>query len=388
MPRDTPPDVRIVGSTGDSYPMDSPVEFALMRDPSHRQSAIAVPERTDSGLRISGARQYRGADTVRWDASQAEAVLAILERRRRGEPDRLDDWDRLIKTEPQMLLREREAQLQSGFSDEEFIRFLLSPDLLRRCDGLRQALAAWSSVDLQSSARQALAYLPAGSQIRASCYPVIKPLSNSFVFGNSDDPMVFLSLDSSVTLAKLKNTIIHELHHIGLYGAVPQTAVDAESGDIGELLQWLWAFGEGFAMLAAAGSPDVHPHAVSTEAERSLWDREMRNLPENLALLDAFFCQVISHASSERDNEEQGNSFFGVQGPWYTVGYHLAASVERRCGRAVLLDCMKDPRLLLSTYQRLADSDSMAPCWSAELINALSAGRSYAIRDGLPPRAT
>lgn len=314
------------------------------------------------------------ADTIRWDASQAEGVLTILERRRSGEPDRLDDWDRLFTTEPQLRLRQREEQMQSEFSDEGFIRFLLSPDLLRDCEGLRQTLVRWSSVDLQGCARQALTYLPIGYHIRASCYPVIKPMRNSFVFGNSDDPMVFLSLDSRLTLAKLKNTIIHELHHIGLYSAVPQTPIYTQPRGIGVGLSWLWSFGEGLAMLAAAGSIDVHPHATSADAERDLWNYEMRNLPENLGRLDRFLCQVNGHALNERIKEEKGNSFFGVQGPWYTVGYHMAASVERRCGRAVLFECMKDPRLLLLTYQCLVDGDSMEPRWSAELINALSAG--------------
>lgn len=357
----------------------------LTRSLFQGRSASSGLQHADFTFRSSGARQHISTNTVRWDASQAEAVLAILERRCRGEPDRLDDWDRLFKTEPQVRLRQREAQLQSGFSDEGFIRFLLSPGLLRGCDGLRQTLAAWSTVGLESCAQQALAYLPPGSLIRASCYPVIKPLTNSFVFGNSDDPMVFLSLDSSLTLPKLENTIIHELHHVGLYSSWQRMADNAESDVFDDVLRWLWAFGEGFAMLAAAGSPDVHPHEESTGGERELWDLEMRNLRENLGQLDVFLCEVIGHGSREKDIEERGDSFYGVQGPWYTVGYHMASSVERRCGRAVLLECMKDPRLLLLTYQRLTDGDSMEPRWSAGLIDALNAARNYAIDNGQTP---
>lgn len=138
-------------------------------------------------------------------------------------------------------------------------------------------------------------------------------------------------------------------------------------------------------MLAAAGCTDVHPHAVSTSVERDRWDHEMGNLPENFRQLDAFLRQVIGHTSSERDNEEKGNSFFGVQGPWYTVGYHMAAVVERRCGRALLIECMKDPRLLLLTYHRLTGGDSLEPRWSGGLIDALNAAKSYAIDKGQTP---
>jgi len=39
---------------------------------------------------------------------------------------------------------------------------------------------------------------------------------------------------------------------------------------------WIGAFGEGFAMLAAAGGPAIHPHAVSSPEERARWDKDVR----------------------------------------------------------------------------------------------------------------
>ncbi len=310
---------------------------------------------------------------IRWDASQAEAVLTILERRLRGESDRLADWDCLMNSKPQTVLRKREAQMKTAFSDRGFITFLLDPDLLSYYAEFRQTLAEWSKLNLSACARQALAYLPPGYRIRGSCYPVIKPMNNHFVFEDADEAGVFLALDANVTLPKLQNTVVHELHHIGLHSGAVETNRPFEHADIAPVLHWLWAFGEGFAMLAAACSLDVHPHATSVEADRNRWDREMRSTPENFGRLDGFLCRVLG--SNEPGVEDEGNSFFGVQGPWYTVGYHMSALVERRCGRRTLFDCMRDPRLLLLNYQRLIDSDPLQPRWSAELINALAGDR-------------
>jgi hypothetical protein len=48
------------------------------------------------------------------------------------------------------------------------------------------------------------------------------------------------------------------------------------------VLNWIGGFGEGFAMLAAAGGPDVHPHAVSASDERARWDKDVANFNDDL----------------------------------------------------------------------------------------------------------
>ena len=45
---------------------------------------------------------------------------------------------------------------------------------------------------------------------------------------------------------------------------------------------------------------------------------------------------------------------FGVQGPWYTVGYKMAVVIERRYGRKRLIECMLDSRELLASYNLAA----------------------------------
>ncbi len=73
---------------------------------------------------------------------------------------------------------------------------------------------------------------------------------------------------------------------------------------------------------------------------------------------------------AEPEERQKASSFFGVQGPWYTVGYEMAAAIERTSGRAALVDCTKDMRLLLVRYNEVAEARRL-PRWSPTLIDAL-----------------
>ena len=150
----------------------------------------------------------------------------------------------------------------------------------------------------------------------------------------------------------------HELHHIGYGSACPRKEITDQIGKLPKneqtLLTWVAAFGEGFAMLAAAGGPDVHPHAVSDAEERARWDRDVANFNADLKKVEAFFVEVLQGKLTEEQINEKGFSFFGTQGPWYTVGWRMATLIEKTFGRAKLIECMCDQRLLLSTYNRAA----------------------------------
>ena len=75
---------------------------------------------------------------------------------------------------------------------------------------------------------------------------------------------------------------------------------------------------------------------------------------------------------------EKAASFFGEQGPWYTVGYKMAVIVEKRYGRAALIECMIDPRELLAGYNAAAAElnwqglEKLA-LWSPELLSKIGA---------------
>ena len=100
------------------------------------------------------------------------------------------------------------------------------------------------------------------------------------------------------------------------------------------------AFGEGFAMLVAAGGPDNDPHAASSPEEHARWEHDLANFNQDLSTLQEFFLDVIDQRLVGKDKiDEKAYSFFGVQGPWYTVGYKMSVVIEKRYGRKRLIDC-------------------------------------------------
>jgi hypothetical protein len=269
--------------------------------------------------------------------------------------------------------------MQRAFSDSDFVGFVRSDTLQHRYAALRGALTAWSRADVRAAAHRVLAYLPAEARIRATVYIVIKPRTNTFVWDVDRDPAIFLYLDPRVSAAKFTNTVAHELHHIGFASirARARERLTSLSADVRPAAEWMAAFGEGFAMLAAAGSPDVHPHNVSPADERARWDSDIANFNRDLRALERFFLDIVDGRLTGSDSiRAVASTFYGVQGPWYTVGYQMAATVEKRFGREELTRCMVDPRLLLRRYNEAAvelnrsNRDALA-LWSRALLQRL-----------------
>jgi len=341
--------------------------------------AVLVPS---TPAAASGPSSVSPAVDVRFVTDEAEAVLGILGKRAKGEAVTDEDWRRLFATEGYTRLAARESSMGRPLTEADFKAFVLSDDLLKRAGALAETLAAWTQSAPDAAGRRALAYLPAGAHIRAKVYPVIKPRENSFVFAVKTDPAIFLYLDPKVPPEKLENTVAHELHHIG-YGTVcPTPAATAESERLPagarSAAEWMGAFGEGFAMLAAAGGPDVHPHAVSPAAERERWDRDVARFPEDLREVERFFQDLVAGRLDKEAGNKKGFSFFGeTQGPWYTVGWKMAVTVEQTWGRDRLIADLCDPRKLLASYneaaRRRAAKGETPILWSGDLLRAVGA---------------
>jgi hypothetical protein len=141
------------------------------------------------------------------------------------------------------------------------------------------------------------------------------------------------------------------------------------------LLNYLTAFGEGRAMLAAVGGPGVHPHAEDADSIQKRWDRDVARAPLDVNELSGFFADVLARRISTADSvQRRGNSYFGVQGPWYTVGWLMAATVEREFGRAALISTLCKPVEFLMQYNRAAQRSNSArhtslPIWPSSLID-------------------
>jgi hypothetical protein len=318
---------------------------------------------------------------VRLVSDEADAVLSILAKKKSSEAISAKDWERLFSSEGYIRLKKREVELKRTFTDDEFRTFVLSDELAGRAQVLQETLARWSQADLGGAASRALAYLPEGARIRAKIYPVIKPKTNSFVFETKTDPAIFLYIDPAITAAKFENNLAHELHHIGYSSSCLPRLTSEEFNRLPEkprtILEWVGAFGEGIAMLAAAGGPDVHPHEVSSPEDRARWDHDVAYFNDDLRKVERFFLEISEgRLTGEEAIRERGFSFFGIQGPWYTVGWKMGVTIEKVEGRKALIGCLCEPAELLFTYNRAAaalnrSATSPLAVWSPALLEPI-----------------
>ena len=311
---------------------------------------------------------------------EADAVLTILAKRKANEPVVEADWQRLFSSEAYFRLKKREASMRRSFEDAEFKAFVLSDALAARAQALTETLAIWKSADVTKAAKLALAYLPGSARIQAKIYPVIKPRENSFVFELSTDPAIFLYLDPGLSKEKFENTLAHELHHVGYGTACPTGQTSGEIArrprNVQTVIRYIGAFGEGFAMLAAAGGPHIHPHAVGSAEDRARWDRDVSNFNSDLKKVEKFFLDVLANRVSEEQINETVSSFYGEQGAWYTVGWKMCVLIEKEFDRQTLIEAMCDQRKLLQTYNRAATRHNRKArdkllVWSPSLIESV-----------------
>lgn len=332
-------------------------------------------------LLVAASTAAGAAVDLRIDSSQADAALALLDQRAAGAAGSKADWERLFSCEAYLRLERRELSMGRAFPREGFREFVFSDELAARREALAVTLAAWRQVDLAAVAARIVPYLPAEARIRATVYPVIKPKSNSFVFETETDPAIFLYLDPGQSAEEFANTVAHELHHVGLasLSAAFRERIAKLPDHARQAARWIGAFGEGLAVLAAAGSPDVHPMRDFPEADRIRWDQDQQSFDQHLAQIDGFLSDLVSGGFARPEVADRvAFGFFGYRGPWYTVGWRMGAIVERRYGRPALLECMADPRQLLVRYNQAAAEANAAggavplPLWSEPLLAALA----------------
>lgn len=287
---------------------------------------------------------------------EAELVLAILDARAAGRVPTERDWATLFATDGYRRLQQREVSMGRSFTDEDFRTFVMSDELLARRAEMRATLRVWRSADLSNAAKQALAFLPRNARVEAKVYPVIKPKPNSFVFDLERDPSIFIYLEP-LERATFEGIVVHEFHHIG-YAA----ACKGEG--------WLGAFGEGIATYAAAigGKPRLKPDALEE------WERQQKRERENFEEARDFLLAVQSGKLDEGEQKRWGMALFGIVGPWYTVGFRMAAVIDQELGREALIASFCDPHQLLATYNTAAQKRKLRlgddqPLWPEELLN-------------------
>lgn len=314
---------------------------------------------------------------------QVEGVFEILLRRMEKLEVHPRDCEALFKSDGYLRLKKREASMGRPFTDEEFLEFVLSDDLLEKAGDLLDTLDQWKTADLSKSAKLALAYLPDRAFITARIYPVIKPRPNSFGFELETDPAVFLYLNPESNATRFENTLAHELHHVG-YASIERGLHERDEWKTLPpaqrlALEWVSAFGEGLAMLAAAGGFEVHPHATSRVQDRKRWDTDLKKFNQDLTRLDQYFNELLAGRLHGEAAMNAGFDFFGVQGPWYTVGWQIAALIEKYAGKKQVIESFCNPWRLLADYNHAAKLNFRGPgsplaMWSDTLVVGLAAG--------------
>lgn len=316
------------------------------------------------------------------DNSQPLAVMAIADARLRGERPTADDWQRLEASAGYRRWLERQRSIGYPVDEEGFRAFVQSAELREKIDPLRAKVAEWSALDPVAAGAMAAAYLPAGTPLRATVYPLIKRSHNTFVYDLKADPAIFFAINVSETAAAFANTLAHELHHVGV--------VNACSGDESESLpktsaaatKWLSAFSEGRAMLAAAGDSETHPHASSPADDRRQWDSDMGKVSSDILRVEAFFTSLLDGDLTEDEVTQRGMAFINdegrPQGPFYTLGWLMASTVERELGRDRLIASTCAPEQLLLDYDKAlrqrdgrGETSVAMPRWSRGFLERL-----------------
>lgn len=313
---------------------------------------------------------------VRIVPDEARAALDILARRERNGSASESEWNALFATEGYRRLRQREAAMKRPFTDSAFKAFLTEMPL-GRGRVLATLLPHYEQMPLQEAAEQALSYLPGGAHIDATLYPLIKPIPNTFVFTADSVAGIFLYMDPERTAEQETNTVAHELHHLG-YATVCDMRADSTKSAAEQMLYVrLFGFGEGLAMLAASGGPDLHPHAVSDTADRNRWDRDLAHQADDMRAVEQLISATLDGTLSADSVLKAAISFYGVQGPWYTVGWRMAWAVERALGRDRLLQDMCSPARLMRSYNTAEEilrrrGETPLPTWSSDVLDRLS----------------
>jgi Putative zinc dependent peptidase (DUF5700) len=290
------------------------------------------------------------------DPSEAKQALVILHKERSNEAVTSDDWQKLFATIPYQWLKAREAAMRREFTDDDFRIFVQAPETQARTAEWEESLTVIERTNATDLGERVLGWLPSRAVIQARVFPLIKPKTNSFVWRNSQgEPAIFIYLEKQ-TQAQFETTVMHELHHIGMFGLQnqQQKAFAELSQNVRTVAELMGAFGEGDAVLAAAGSTDLRPHWEDDALARARWDSDMLRFNQDLGSLTMFFNDVLDGKLKGDAIDEKASTFFGYQGPWYTVGYEMAALVEKRFGRQVFTNCLLDPRLLLVRYNEVA----------------------------------
>jgi hypothetical protein len=94
--------------------------------------------------------------------------------------------------------------------------------------------------------------------------------------------------------------------------------------------------------------------------------------------VNQFFIDIIRGDLRNDAVAHEASTFYGYRGPWYTVGYLMATTIEKQFGRAALVETLKDPRLFVGRHNEAARRSEKGgldlPVFSPEVLEAVTRG--------------
>lgn len=344
------------------------------------------------GLLLSSAAHTTGAQSSRvqltFDPSEARAAIAILRSEWERQSVSPSAWTTLFATEPYQWLKASEAAFHRAFTDDEFRAFLEAQTTVAQLGQFERTLATWERTDMAAAGRRALAYLPPDAVIRAHVFPEIKPRTNGSVWSKPGEGSAIFVYLGHATQAQFENTVAHNCYHIGFSSiqARQDSLLAGATPAVKQVLTMLGDFGEGHAILAAAGGPDFNPHWADDSAARARWHADLGHFDGDLLELQQFFTAILDgEIVGDSAIQERASRYFGyhTQGPWFTVGYEMDVLVERRFGRGALIAGTVDPRILLVLYDRaaraaMASGAGQLSVWNPAFLARIGATEAHA----------
>ncbi|MFO7814519.1 MAG: DUF5700 domain-containing putative Zn-dependent protease [Halanaerobiales bacterium] len=316
--------------------------------------------------------------SIKFIFDQVENALYILAKQNKNKTINKSVWDNLFSSEGYQLLVKREKDMGNELSKKDFKSFLLDERQLSNYENYMNTLKLLKDLELEQLLSKTKKYLPKKAKINTTIIPVIKPQNNSFVHEINDKLVLFIYLEPGMSRAKLENKLIHELHHIGFDDIYSPEKYKYLSQQTQKMIEWTNAFGEGFAMLAAAGGANIHPNKFD-EGLKEKWDSNIKKFNKDFELIENFFVKILKDKfSNEKELYNRGYELMvnnGGQGSWYTVGWKIAVVIEKIKGKEVLFGCMSDLTYLYPRYNEAVKDynkkyNENLKSWSDKIINS------------------
>ncbi len=260
----------------------------------------------------------------------------------------------------------------------DFVRYAGSSEMTTQLSRMQLSLREWHMSSAPRAEQRVSAYLPTEARLSFTVVVVLAPAFDTAEFDtNPEDPRVFVPFTPSMLRARVDTYLGEQVFLLASATQLQEWRASNRRASRRSCMSYESAaeFRRGIALLASAGGPGLHLCGTCPLEQRERWDENLRAFAPDLQSLNA----LLLATARGKVNAETLHSQLEAIGPvpWQVVGYRMAVIVERYFGLRVLPSMFRDPRQLLSFYNRaaaaqnLTSSQTPLPLWSTELLRLL-----------------